>query len=208
MKRTIASICLMALSLTAFSCAANSAKPASSTGAAPAAAPAAAKSGKGTIAKPGDKAPSVPKTGIPEGKKLPVPDNWETYYDAQKGYEFAVPEGTQTNQQTVDNVDIFVAMLPAPAKVQVMVVAFKNKNVNKADLLETAKRVLASLGEKDIKVGSQTEISDDYDVVEISSVDEKGVTTRAKLLLATDVTDNYLVFAGSPDADYKAKDRK
>src|SRR5262249_31347585 len=170
-----------------------------------AAAPAASnKNAKGQVVKPGEKAPDVAKTSVPQDKKVPVPDNWETYYDSQKGYQFEVPVGTQTNQQTVNGVDVFVANLPEPTKVAVLVVAFKDKRLTKADLLETAKQILGNMGEKNIKAGEITELSDDYDLVEISSVDEKGVTTRAKVLLATDVTDNYLVFVGSPDSDYKA----
>jgi hypothetical protein len=206
MKITCVGICLSILALTALSCGTKP-KPANSN-AAPAASPAAAgKSGKGQIAKPGEKAPNVAKTGVPDAKKVPVPDNWETYYDSQKGYQFEVPLGTQTDQQTVNGVDVFMATLPDPSKVAVMVVAFKNKNLSKDDLLETAKKVLESLGEKNIKAASPTELSDDYDLVELSSVDEKGVTTRAKLLIATDVTDNYLVFVGSPDSDYKANEK-
>ena len=51
------------------------------------------------------------------------------------------------------------------------------------------------------------ELSDDYDLAEISSVDEKGVTTKGKLLMATDVTDNYIVLVGSPESDYKANEK-
>jgi hypothetical protein len=209
MRRTFASVCLLLLALTVVCCGPK--KPAATNSNAaptPSPSPAAAnKSAKGQVTKPGEKPPEVAKTGVPQDKIVPVPENWETYYDAQKGYQFEVPSGTETNQQTVDGVDVFMAKLPDPTKVGVMVVAFKNKNLTKADLLETAKRILASMGEKDIKAAAPTELSDDYDLVELSSVDEKGVTTRAKVLLATDVTDNYVVLVGSPDSDYKANEK-
>ncbi len=166
------------------------------------------KPGEVKVTKPGEAPPTgASAKGIPEAKKVPVPQDWETYYDNDKGYQFAVPAGTKSDWQTANGVDVFVATLPDPAKVAVMVVAFKNANLTKDDLLEKVKAVLSGMGEKDIKVGSVQEISDDYDLAEVTSVDEKGETTHAKVLIATDVTDNYLVLVGSPEKEYKANEK-
>jgi hypothetical protein len=45
-----------------------------------------------------------------------------------------------------------------------------------------------------------TEFSADYSLANITSVDEKGKVTKGKVLVGTDVTDNYIVMIGT-DAD-------
>jgi hypothetical protein len=136
----------------------------------------------------------------PASKTLPVPANWITMSDTSKGYEFMVPEGTQHKTDTVDGVDVYFATVPAPNDVAVLVFAFKDKNASKEDLLKSAEKALQAMGEKDIKIGTPTELSDDYSLATISSVDEKGKTTKGKVLVATDVTDNYVMLLGT-DAD-------
>lgn len=144
---------------------------------------------------------------LPPGKAVPVPANWITMADAQKGYQFEVPEGSQHTTQTVNGVDVYMATSPEPSKVAVMVMAFKDKTLSKDDLLKFAEKVLAGMGEKDIKIGTPNEISDDYSVATISSVDEKGETTKGKVLVATDVTDNYVMLLGSPEKEYAANEK-
>jgi hypothetical protein len=136
----------------------------------------------------------------PAAKTVPVPANWITMADTSKGYEFMVPEGTQHKTDTVNGVDVYMATLPAPNEVAVIVFAFKDKNASKEDLLKSAEKALQAMGEKDIKIGTPNELSDDYSLATISSVDEKGKTTKGKVLVATDVTDNYVMLLGS-DAD-------
>ena len=111
--------------------------------------------------------------------------NWITMSDEQKGYQFEVPEGSQRASQTVNGIDVFVATSPEPSKVAVMVMAFKDKNASKEDLLKFAEKLLGGMGEKDIRIGAPTEITDDYSLATISSVDEKGETTKGKVLVAT-----------------------
>ena len=208
MKRNIITmVAILAFAVAAISCS----KPApnkQTASNANASAASARKPGEVKVTKPGE----APPTGtsaktIPDTKKVAVPQDWETYYDNDKGYQFAVPAGTKSDWQTVNGVDVFVATVPEPAKVAVMVVAFKNEKLTKDDLLEKVKAVLAGMGEKEIKIGAVQEISDDYDLAEVTSVDEKGETTHAKVLIATDVTDNYLVLVGSPEKEYKANEK-
>jgi hypothetical protein len=153
-------------------------------------------------------ASSTPK---PDAKKAPatnpVPSDWVRMYDDVKGYEFMVPQGTEHNSQTVDGVDVYMANVPKPYELGVMVVAFKDKTLTKADLLKRAENVLTSLGEKDIKMEPVKELNDDYSLVTFTSTGSDGKPGKGKILVATDVTDNYIVFVGG-DADKFASNEK
>ena len=137
----------------------------------------------------------------------PVPADWIRMYDDTKGYEFMVPQGTQHQSQNVEGVDVYLANVPAPYDIGVIVVAFKDKTLTKDDLLKRAENILKSMGEKDIKIVAPKELSDDYSLASCSSVDEKGKTTKAKILVGTDVTDNYIILVGT-DADKFAANEK
>lgn len=176
----------------------------------PAAKPSAAPSAKpSTKATPGPTKtpPPPPKKSLPAEKKLPVPADWETMADEVKGYQFQVPQGTQGESQTVNGIDIYIAKVPEPAKIGVIVLAFKDKTTSKEDLLEGSKAFLEGIGEKDIKIGKITEISGDYSLAEVTSTDEKGAKTKGKVLVATDVTDNYVMFVLSPEADFGTNEK-
>jgi hypothetical protein len=137
---------------------------------------------------------------LPESKVNPVPADWITMADEVRGYEFKVPQGTQHKTDTVNGVDVYAASVPAPYDIQVLIFAFKDKTLTKDDLMKRVEGVLQSMGEKDVKVTDVKELSDDYSLASISSVDEKGKTTKGKVLVGTDVTDNYIVMVGT-DAD-------
>src|ERR1044071_5139226 len=70
----------------------------------------------------GTQAASTPK---PDAKKAPatnpVPSDWVRMYDDVKGYEFMVPQGTEHKSQTVDGVDVYMAAVPKPYEIAVMV---------------------------------------------------------------------------------------
>lgn len=153
--------------------------------------------------------PATAKTTkkIPENKVNPVPADWITMSDEVRGYEFKVPQGTEHKTDTVNGVDVYAANVPAPYDINVLVFAFKDKTLTKDDLMKKVEGVLQSMGEKDVKVTDIKELSDDYSVASISSVDEKGKTTKGKVLVGTDVTDNYIVMVGT-DADKFAANEK
>jgi hypothetical protein len=130
----------------------------------------------------------------------PVPADWVRMYDDAKGYEFKVPQGTEHKLETVDGVDVFQATVPKPYEIAVLVVSFKDQAVSKEDLLKRAENILKNLGEKDIKIGDPQDLSDDYSLATMSSVDDKGTITKGKILVGTDITDNYIVLVGT-DAD-------
>jgi hypothetical protein len=194
------------LSLAAICCSGSKAPAPAASNTNAAAAKPAAKPGEIKVGKPGDKAPDNAKM-IPESARVAVPTDWVRFYDDDKGYEFYVPDGTKNDWQTIEGVDVFLGKLPEPANVGVIVIAFKDKSSSKADLVETAKKFLGEMGEKDIKVGTPQVISDDYDLLDVSSTSDKDGVTKAKLLVATDVTDNYVVLIGSPEAKFKANEK-
>jgi hypothetical protein len=75
----------------------------------------------------------------------------DSHADDAKGYEFQVPQGTKDAQETKDGVDVYMANVPAPYEIGVMVVAFKDAKASKEDLLKRAENVLEGVREKDIK---------------------------------------------------------
>jgi len=147
------------------------------------------------------------KISLPTAKVVPVPANWIDMADAQKGYGFKVPEGTTHGTETSDGIDVFMATTPAPSSVSMFVMAFKDKTLTKDDLVKFASKFLEGMKETNIKIGDLTELSDDYSVATISSVDEKGKITKGKLLVATDVTDNYVMLLGTPGEEYTANEK-
>jgi len=144
---------------------------------------------------------------LPENKANPVPADWITMSDDVKGYEFQVPKGTQHETDTTSGVDVYAAVVPAPYDINVLVFAFKDKTLTKEDLMKRVEAALTAMGEKDIKIGEATELSPDYSIATISSVGKDGKTTKGKALVATDVTDNYIMLVGTDDSKYGANEK-
>jgi len=144
---------------------------------------------------------------LPENKANPVPADWITMSDEVKGYEFQVPKGTEHATDTTSGVDVYAANVPAPYDIGVLVFAFKDKTLTKDDLMKRVEAALTAMGEKDIKIGEATEISADYSIATISSVGKDGKTTKGKVLVATDVTDNYIMMVGTDADKYSANEK-
>jgi len=137
----------------------------------------------------------------------PVPSDWVRMYNDAKGYEFYVPAGTKDSSENVDGVDVYMASVPAPYEIGVMVIAFKDKSLSKDDLIKRAENVLKSMDEKDIKIDPAKELSDDYSLATFVSTGKDGKPGKGKVLVGTDVTDNYIVLVGG-DADKFAANEK
>ena len=155
-----------------------------------------------------------PKTEIkdskkPEGgttktaKKVPVPEHWTYVYDEVKGYGFYLPEGSKGESSNVEDIDVYAATTPAPAEVGVFVLAYKNAKLTKEDLLNDAVKFLEGLGET-VKASSLTAENDDYSLAEATTVGEGGVKSKVKILVGTDVTDNYVLIVGTEEAKFDA----
>jgi hypothetical protein len=128
-------------------------------------------------------------------------------YDDVKGYEFMVPQGTEHKSQNVEGVDVYMAAVPKPYEIAVMVVAFKDKSLTKDDLLQRAENILKALGEKDIKIEPAKELNDDYSLATFTSTGEDGKPGKGKLLVATDVTDNYIMLVGGDAATFGSNEK-
>ena len=62
-------------------------------------------------------------------------------------------------------------------------------------------------GNKQIARGTVTEVNDDYSVAEMTMLDESAVKYKTLVLVATDVTDNYIMIIGTPETEFsKNKD--
>lgn len=144
---------------------------------------------------------------LPESKVNPVPADWITMADEVRGYEFKVPQGTTHTTDTADGVDVYIATVPAPYEIAVMIFAFKDKTLTKDDLMKRVEAVLASMGEKDVKVTDVNEISADYSVANFSSVDKDGKPSKGKALVGTDITDNYIVIVGTDGSKFSANEK-
>ncbi len=180
MKRTL--LLIGGLALIAAGC---SQKPAANT--APTATPKPSASTAATAPKTNEKKP--PTTN-------PVPSDWVRMFNDVKGYEFMVPQGTKDQSQNVDGVDVYLASVPAPYEIGVMVVAFKDKTLTKDDLLKRAENILKSMEEKDIKIEAAQELNADYSLATFTSTGKDGKPGKGKILVGTDVTDNYIMLVG------------
>lgn len=160
--------------------------------------PAANKAASSPTPKPASSAAAKTEKKPPQTN--PVPADWIRMHDDVKGYEFMVPQGTKDAQDNKDGVDVYMASVPAPYEIGVMVVAFKDKTLSKEDLLKRAENILKAFEEKDIKIEAAKELSDDYSVATFTSTGKDGKPGKGKILVATDVTDNYIMLVGG-DAD-------
>jgi len=152
-------------------------------------------------------ASSAPKAEKKAPSTNPVPADWIRMHDDVKGYEFMVPQGTKDLQDTKDGVDVYGANVPAPYEIGVMVVAFKDKTLSKEDLLQRAQNVLKAFGEKEIKFEPAKELSDDYSLVTYTSTMDDDKAGKGKILVATDVTDNYIMFVGGDASKFDANEK-
>jgi hypothetical protein len=133
-----------------------------------------------------------------KGKKVknnPVPDSWIDIYDEQRGYSFSVPEGTTGGSDSNGGVDVYVAQTPAPSEIGVFVLAFKDKTLSKDDLLDTAKKFIEGMspaGKATVTVGALKAESEDYSIAD-AAVKTDLKSNKARILVGTDVTDNYIM---------------
>lgn len=145
----------------------------------------------------------------PDGKaktasrKVPVPESWVYVYDSAKGYGFSVPSGSTGGHETHEGVDTFIALTPAPAEVGVVVITFKDKEMSKEDLLDVAEKFMGELGAT-VTAGELKGASEDYYVCEATVVSKDGKKSKNKILVGTDVTDNYVMIVGAEESKYAA----
>jgi len=160
-----------------------------------------------TTAKSDKAKPALTTEKKPEGtaktaKSNPVPSDWIYVYDENKGYGFSVPAGTTGGQETSEGMDVFVASTPTPSELGIVVISFKDKSMTKDNLLDVAVKFLEGMGET-VQAGKLTDEGDDYAVAEATTMAD-GKKGKAKILVGTDVTDNYVLIIGGDEEKYTA----
>lgn len=144
-----------------------------------------------------------------KAKNNPVPDSWIDIYDEQRGYSFSVPEGTTGGSDTKEGIDVYVAKTPAPSEIGVFVLAFKDKTLTKDDLLDTAKKFIEGMseGKATVTVGALKAESEDYSIAD-AATKAGGKSNKARILVSTDVTDNYIMILVCEDEEKFAANEK
>ena len=137
-------------------------------------------------------------------KKNPVPKNWEYIFDKKKGYGFYVPVGTTLETSSYKGVN--VAALTTPANIDIFVLAFKDKTLTKDDLLETAVLFLEELGQE-VTPGALKAESEDYAVADAMTVHPQLGKGKLRILVGTDITDNYIMIIGANLKDFAANEK-
>ncbi len=164
-----------------------------------------------TAAKTEKKGEKIENEKKPEGKStkakdVPVPADWVYMYNEQRGYGFSLPAGSTGHEENTDGTDIYIADTPAPSEISVLVFAFKNAKLSKEDLLNMAEKVLVELGNT-VQAGKLTNESEDYSVAEASMTTKAGVKNKVKVLVGTDVTDNYVMIVGTEESKFAANQK-
>lgn len=142
----------------------------------------------------------------PASKVVPHPENWITLTDKKKGYSFDVPQGTVSGTQKSSELDLFMAVPPEPYAVGVLVMAFKDPKLSKDNLINFATGAMDGMNVKNFKVVDVVELSDDYSLGTYTALNKEGKPIRGKVLVATDVTDNYVMIVGTEVSKYKANE--
>lgn len=138
-------------------------------------------------------------------KNNPVPANWVYVYDETKGYGFSLPEGSEGESETVEGIDVFAATTPAPSEIDVFVLAYKDKTLTKEDLLNDAVEFLEGLGQK-VTPGELKAESDEYAVADATTVHPSRGKGKLRILVGTDVTDNYVMIIGVEESRFAANE--
>jgi hypothetical protein len=148
-----------------------------------------------------------PTTGKSKAAKQgsAIPKNWVYVYEKIKGYGFFVPVGTTVETNTTDGVDVLILQTPGDNPVDVFVLAYKDKTKTKADLLDDALEFLTALGQTVTTEPLRGE-SDNYAVADATTVLEDGTRGKVRVLVGTDVTDNYIMILGSDAKSFAANE--
>ena len=78
--------------------------------------------------------------------------------------------------------------------------------MSKEDLLDVAVKFLEGMGEK-VAPGKLAAESDDYSLAEATTAAADGKKSKCKILVGTDVTDNYVMIVGADDAKFAANEK-
>lgn len=139
-------------------------------------------------------------------KKIPVPKNWEYIFDKKKGYGFHVPVGSSLETDSFKGVDVAALTTPAPTNIDIFVLAFKDKTFTKDDLLDTAVLFLEEMGQE-VTPGQLRAESEDYAVADATTVHPTLGKGKLRILVGTDITDNYIMIIGTTLKNFAANEK-
>ena len=160
-----------------------------------------------TSAKPVIKGEAKPTDGKAKtaNKSNPVLEDWIYVYDSAKGYGFSMPEGSEGESETIDGIDVFAATTPAPSEIDVFVLAYKDKTRTKEDLLNDAVEFLTALGQE-VTPGDLKAEGGDYAVADATTVHPSRGKGKLRILVGTDITDNYVMILGTEEGRFAANE--
>ena len=86
-----------------------------------------------------------------------------------------------------------------------MAFSYNDQKLSKDDLLNDAVGVLEAMGQK-VTAGKLKEISGDYSVADATTTDADG-KGKVRILVGTDVTDNYILILGTDEDKFAANEK-
>ena len=138
-------------------------------------------------------------------RKNPVPANWVYVYDENKGYGFSLPEGSRGEVEKIEGIDVMSATTPAPSEVDIFVLSYTDETLTKEDLLDDAVKFLEGLGQK-VTPGKLNAESEEYAVADATSEHPTRGKGKLRILVGTDITDNYVMIIGTEEAKFAANE--
>lgn len=139
--------------------------------------------------------------------KISVPKNWDYIYEKKKGYGFYVPSSSEVEFTQAGGLDATIITTGDPTNLFVTVLAYKDKTLTKDDLLLDAVEFLEEMGEKVTPIGNLRAESANYAVADALTVSEDKTRGKVRILVGTDVTDNYVMIIGSTPENFAANEK-
>ncbi len=140
-------------------------------------------------------------------KTVPVPKNWDYIYDKKKGYGFYVPSNAVAETIKEGGIDVMVINTGEPTNIDIFVLAYKDKTLTKEDLLGDALDFLAEMGQTVTPIGNLKAESEDYAIGDALTVLEDGTKGKLRILVGTDITDNYIMIIGASTKNFAANEK-
>jgi hypothetical protein len=139
--------------------------------------------------------------------KIAVPKTWDYIYEKKKGYGFYVPSGSEVEFTKAGGLDATIITTGDPTNLFITVLAYKDKTLTKDDLLLDAVSFLEGMGETVTPIGDLRAESDDYAVGDALTISENGSKGKVRILVGTDITDNYVMIVGSTPENFVANEK-
>ncbi len=138
---------------------------------------------------------------------IAVPKNWDYIYDKKKGYGFYVPAGSVAETVKESGVEVMIINTGEPTNIDIFVLAYKDKTLTKDDLILDALDFLSEMGQTVTPIGDLRAESEDYAVGDALTVLEDGSKGKLRILVGTDITDNYIMIIGASTKNFAANEK-